>query len=310
MLYYAGVLRRLSAATGNHLAVEFHEGEESVHPLLKQAAQAAIPGPIYRSLRRRRLHREIAAYPDREVEHSYAGQRLRLILEDPLAEGWYDHDWGPQPEIELLRRGRLGPGARVFDLGAHQAVVALILAREVGDDGEVIAVEAEPHNARAAAKNRELNAAANLTVLHAAIANVPGTLYFSESLNGMVLPGGRAGKVAVDAVTVDGLAERFGPPDVVFIDVEGYEGKALEGASATLDDRRCDFFVEIHDAPTLTRAGGSVDRVVAEFTNRHFHCLVSEPANGSTGAQFRQLSSAIHKRGDRCYLVAFAPMSA
>jgi FkbM family methyltransferase len=227
------------------------------------------------------------------------------VLRDPLGEGWYDHDWGRQPEIELLRRGRFGPGARVFDLGAHQGLVALILAREVGEDGVVIAVEAEPHNARVAAENRALNAASNLTIVHAAVSDVAGTLYFSEGLNGMVLPGGRAGKVAVDAVTIDGLAERFGPPDVVFVDVEGYEGKALEGALVTLDDGGCDFFVEIHDAATLAGGGTSVDRVITQFTDRGFGCLVAEATDGPVSSEFRELSSGIHKRGERCYLVAF-----
>lgn len=267
----------------------------------------AIPGAVYRPLRRRRIRRTIAAHRAKIVEHSYAGHRLRLALRDPLAQGWYDHEWGPQPELELLRQGRLCPGARVFDLGAHQALVALLLAREVGGDGTVIAVEAEPHNARVAAENRELNAAGNLTVLQAAVSDAPGTLYFSEGLNGAVLPGGRAGKVAVEAVTIDGLAERFGPPDVVVLDVEGYEGKALEGARATLDARGCDFFVEVHDASTLARAGTSADRVVKHFTDRHFDCLVAEAAEGPVSFDFHGLaSSGVHTSGARCYLVAFA----
>ncbi len=62
-----------------------------------------------------------------------------------MAEGWYDHDWvDVMNEITLLRKSRLKVGARVFDIGAHQAVVALLLSRTVGPTGEVIAVEADP----------------------------------------------------------------------------------------------------------------------------------------------------------------------
>jgi protein-L-isoaspartate(D-aspartate) O-methyltransferase (PCMT) len=113
-----------------------------------RVARALLPAPALREIRRRRVHAQIATYRRRVVEHTYAGHPLRIALRDPLAEGWYDHDWGTQPEIDVLRSGRLRPGARVFDLGAHQGVVALMLARIVGPAGHVVAVEAEPHNAR------------------------------------------------------------------------------------------------------------------------------------------------------------------
>lgn len=281
-----------------------------MHPVVTRAAHFAVLGPAYRLIRRWRVRRTIATYAPRVVEHSYAGHRFRLSLQDPLAEGWYDHDWGPQPEIELLGRGRLRPGARVFDLGAHQGVVALILAREVGETGTVIAVEAEPHNARVATENSRLNAADNLTVVHSAVSDAPGLLHFSEGLNGAVLPGGRAGKVAVDAVTIDGLAERYGAPDVVFVDVEGYEGKALKGAEATLDAARCDFFVEIHDVDALSRGGTTAALVVQNFTARGFGCRVASAPHGPVSSEFHSLSSGIHERGARCYLVALAPSRA
>jgi FkbM family methyltransferase len=111
------------------------------------------------------------------------GEELRVSLQDPLAQGWYDHDWGDQAEIDALRRGRLRPGARVFDLGAHQGIVALVLARIVGEAGEVVAVEAERHNVRVAEENVRLNNATNMRIVHAAAADAPGRLLFSESLN-------------------------------------------------------------------------------------------------------------------------------
>ena len=51
------------------------------------------------------------------------------------------------PELVLLREsGALRQGSNVFELGAHQGIVALILADAVGPQGTVIAVEAERHN--------------------------------------------------------------------------------------------------------------------------------------------------------------------
>ncbi len=55
-------------------------------------------------------------------------------------------------------------------------------------------------------------------------------------------------------MTIDGLASRFGLPDVVLIDVEGYESHVLAGAANTLALGATDFLVEIHDETTLRRS--------------------------------------------------------
>lgn len=271
---------------------------------LTTAARQVLPPPVQRSLHRWRVQRQIAQYDPRTVTHVYAGEQLSISLQDPLAEGWYDNDWDSQPEIELLRRGRLRSGARVFDLGAHQAVVALLLSRIVGSTGEVVAVEAEPHNVRVAEENGRLNGSANLRVLHAAVADKPGRLLFSESLNGSVAPGGPTGKVDVDAVTVDGLADRFGAPDVVFIDVEGYEAKVLHGARGTLNRRSSDFFVEVHDKETLAEAGTSAEDVVSAFTNNGYECLAASAQHGIMDGEWWPITNAKPMAGRRSFLVA------
>jgi FkbM family methyltransferase len=171
---------------------------------------------------------------------------MRIRFEDPLAEGWYAGGIPSLPEIALLQSiGALRPGQTIFDIGAHQAVVALMLADAVGNSGRVIAVEAERHNARMATVNRNLNGATHLTIEHAAISDYDGKIRFAESLNGAVNETARVGTVEVDAVTIDTLAVRYGQPDVVFLDVEGFEGRALKAATATLASCPA-FAIEVH----------------------------------------------------------------
>ncbi len=114
----------------------------------------------------------------------------------------------------MLRSHGLKSGATVFDLGAHQCVVALILSRLVGSTGRVIAVEANAHNVEAARRNRELNLASQLEVVHAAIAEKSGTVLFNCGLNGGVDDGsGQWGRVEVPAVSIDELACQHGMPE-------------------------------------------------------------------------------------------------
>jgi FkbM family methyltransferase len=219
---------------------------------------------MYRRYRKRKVASLIATYAAHDVTHVYGKHTLQVRLADPLAQGWYDHDWEEWTVIGLLRdRGVLVPGATVFDLGAHQAILALMLAREVGDEGHVVAVEAEPHNARIATVNRELNSAQNLTVSHAAAGEAEGFASFAEGLNGHIDPRTASGNVVVPVVTVDGLAKDFGIPDLVFIDVEGYEGHVLRGASAALANGSTSFGVEVHE--TITDFDGSAQAVADCF---------------------------------------------
>ena len=144
----------------------------------------------------------------------------------------------------------------------------MILAHHVGPSGQVVAVEALPHNARLAAVNRDLNGFAQVHVEAAAVADRPGELEIAMDLDAHVKHAATdIGTVRVPAVTVDELAEWHGPPDVLFIDVEGYECHALRGAARTLE-RRPDCYVEVHGGCGLEQAGGSVGQIFGGSRSR------------------------------------------
>lgn len=141
----------------------------------------------------------------------------------------------------------------------------MMLAKSVGEKGFVLAVEANPQNCKAGKRNMELNGIDNCRILHAAGAARSGTVVFNRGTNGQVDDGsGEWGRMEVKAVTVDDLAAAHGVPDVLFIDVEGFECALLEGAQKTLASRP-DCFVEAHVGVGLERYGGSVERLLKLF---------------------------------------------
>jgi FkbM family methyltransferase len=229
----------------------------------KRIVRAIVPAPLYRRHRRRKIASLIANYPAHDVTRVHGGHELRIRLADPLAESWYDRDKTPAGVDFLRERGVLGAGRRVFDIGAHQGVVALVLAADTGESGHVVAVEADPHNARIAQANRDLNAAENLTVIHAAGAAEEGSVPFSGTLNGRV--DGHGGLVEVRTLTVDGLARSHGTPDLVVIDVEGYEDQVINGAAETLQNGSTAFMVEVHGDAALSAYGSSAAAVADRF---------------------------------------------
>jgi len=212
---------------------------------VKLHLKRAIPPHVWRSLRafwtfprylrNQRLlaeqQRAITGFRSRLVRHTYGGFELCVQLSDPVAEAWYDRDWIECPEIAFLGKHKLRSGCRVFDIGAHQCVVALMLARIVGPSGFVLAVEANPHNARAGEKNREINNTRQLKILHAAIAARVGRLIMSELLNSAVDEGTSGlGRIEVPALSIDDLTRVYGAPDVLYVDVEGRKRNVEDAA--------------------------------------------------------------------------------
>ena len=226
-----------------------------IHRLLRRT----LPAPIYSRLGLARDAVDRARFRPYVATHGYGGRTHSVHVTDAMAQGWYDHDWPLPAEIGLLaERGHLRDGALVFEIGAHQGVVAMMLGDRVGVAGGVVAVEATPHNAAVASRNVALNGLTQITVVHAAGADAPGVLRFSPRMNGHVAAPEEAW-VEVRALTVDELTASHGAPQVLFVDVEGYELHVLRGARHTLESYYPDLFVEVHVGAGLDRFGTTDD---------------------------------------------------
>jgi hypothetical protein len=125
------------------------------------------------------------------------------------------------------------PGASAFDVGAREGYHTLLLARQ-SEGGRVLAFEADPAEYRRLCRNIAANPALTPT---------------PEAHLARVTAGARQ-----DDVTLDGVAFGAGGfvPDLVKLDVEGWEVQALEGATRLLAKRRPHLIVETH-SETLER---------------------------------------------------------
>lgn len=246
---------------------------------LRSAAKKVLPQSVANQIRVAAYRWTLRRFRPYQVRRTWAGYQFDLWISDPTSESWYDRDSPEVPtEMLFLARHRLRAGATVFDCGAHQAVIAMVMGKLVGPSGKVIAVEASPHNYETAVRNCGVNAASNVTMVHAAVSDNLEPVEFNRRGNGQVDDGtGAWGKIAVPSVSVDELARRHGPPDVLFVDVEGFESRVLRGAIETLSRYRPDCFFEMHVGCGLEKFGGSVKAITDALDELGYQLWMGSP---------------------------------
>jgi hypothetical protein len=117
------------------------------------------------------------------------------------------------------------------------------------------------------------------------------------------------GTEIVNCVSVDGLAATFGRPDVLFIDVEGFECHVLRGSQITLASRP-DLFIEVHRGAGLEDQGGSVEELVSLLpSDYHLHIAACEEVASTDSRIFRRWTGATtdfhrHAPARRFFMVA------
>ncbi len=272
---------------------------------LETYAKRYLPRPVVDVLRMVKYRMDLATFQKRVVSHRYGTHNLQMNIHDRVAGEWYDKNWSLPPEIEFFLNDRVPRDGRIFDLGAHQCLIAMLLARDVVPEGAVVAVEASPHNVDIAKSNVELNGVDNVEVVHALVSRTSGKAHADFSFNSRAKQGVDAiVSEAIDALSIDELSELKGWPDLVYLDIEGFEIEALKGATKTLS-RWCHWFVELHGDETLSRYGARNADILKFFKMQDFAryvCLLSDD-------KFRLVTESEPVPSERCFLI-FAPRSA
>lgn len=205
------------------------------------------------------------SFRPRVERHVYGGHMFSVAIEDWMAKEWYGDDFDAPKEFALLSGRGLKSGGLVFDLGAHQGVVAMLLANEIGPGGRVIAVEASLRNAELARRNAAMNGMTNIDVIHAAIVFQEGPVLFTQRGNGAVALSEKEFRAeSVDGLCIDTLTRTHGVPDLVYMDIEGFEVEALKGASETLKSS-ASWLIEIHGDDVIGQFGSCNRDVLAFF---------------------------------------------
>ena len=233
-------------------------GGEAMVPAL---ARIAISVVRRRVLKQRRARRQIGR----------RGVWLELDLDTEIGLHVYRHGW--TDDLAGALDALLAPGDVVVDGGANIGGFTLVAASIVGPSGAVHAVEAAPATAALLRRSVALNPHVRVTVHEVALAGEPGELAFTTFEPGLGIASfapvpatARASEVVtVQVTTLDALTAALRRVDLVKLDVEGAELRALQGATRLLAEQRPLLVVEL-EPEHLARQGASVADVESLLT--------------------------------------------
>jgi FkbM family methyltransferase len=245
---------------------------------------APPPGLGQHTLARRIYARTLARTPPAEpvVQRMHGGARFELHLSDRVqGEAFLTRRYEPAL-VDLIQSRLPASDAVVFDAGAHVGLVAIQLATLRRGRGDSIhAFEPCRANVARLRRNLELNPGLSVQLHEVAVGDREAEVTLATAPHGSDLagtrvvtdaglddgPGGRTERAPM--ITLDGFTEQIGIDriDVLKLDVEGSEIRALEGAASLMSGQRIGCVVcELNDV-YLERQGLRRGDVAARFAS-------------------------------------------
>ncbi|MFA4855196.1 MAG: FkbM family methyltransferase [archaeon] len=180
---------------------------------------------------------------------------------------------------------RLREDMVIVDAGANIGYYALMEAKAVGKKGKVYAIEPIPQNIELLKKNIEANGYGNMEVFQLAVGDKNGRqdIFVSRQSNLSTFcknPGlDQSGEtLSVEVASLDSFLEGKRLPDIVRMDVEGYEYEILRGMGQTMKkDRNMQFFIEIHADFMGREKTIELFRIMKESGFRHCRVVMESP---------------------------------
>lgn len=190
-------------------------------------------------------------------------------------------------------------GNVVFDIGAQAGFYSLLASVLVGNQGKVFAFEPLPRNLSYLRTHLEINQIKNVTVLAVAVAQTSGIACFQESPSSYQGKLSSEGGLQVEAIGLDEWVAlgKIPLPNLIKMDIEGAEAKALKGARQVLTQARPTLFLAIHGRSIYQQCTQLLKDLGYEFKILDWHGNGELPKNLELIAYHRSSEHQMLQRG-------------
>jgi FkbM family methyltransferase len=197
---------------------------------------------------------------------------------------------------ELIRRGM-----NVVDLGANIGYFTLIAAKLVGPEGKVFAFEPEPKNFSVLQRNVSMNGYENVILVQEAVSDKKGVAQLhlrSDSwAHSLSSSNGDIGSISVPVTSLDQFFSEDAAIDFIKMDIEGAEGKAIQGMERILGKGDVKAMVVEFHLTELEGQGSSFEEAWHQFKTLGFEFYEMRD-NGIREVDFQQALCLAHKQGE------------
>jgi len=193
------------------------------------------------------------------------GCKLKLDEADDHAFSIFGEE--DKEERELIKK-KLKEGDIVIDAGANIGYHTIIMAKYVGDKGQVYAFEPSPNNVELLKKTMKLNDFENVQIIDKAVSDKQGTglfyLYEGTATHSLSDYGNYKGSKKVEITSLDHFFKDFKKKiSFVKIDTEGYDFKVLKGMTEILKNNEIKLLIEFF--PQRIKKAGDSPKKLLEF---------------------------------------------
>ena len=167
-----------------------------------------------------------------------------------------------EPHVRRFLKESLRPGQVVIDVGANVGCLSFQAAQLVGEQGRVIAVEPNPDNVQLLYAGILLNNWTQVQVVPCAAWDAPGIMSLKGGAsNTYLVPAAPLdeGHAYTQLVRLDEVLAATERVDLIKIDVEGHEPRAIRGAHGLIEKHRPILLTEFN--PRCLRAVGGVSAI-------------------------------------------------
>ena len=244
-----------------------------IYSILKKQLRFIVPIFLYQRLSLLKHKLRNVFFKPFIIDYLNHQINLKFYINDYNSKDWYSNGIIAETEINSLKNIKF---KNVLYCGSHQAVVPIILTK-IFKLEKMTCYEALLSNVKISNDNLKLNNIDNIFIYHAAISDKNANLRIENNTHNSFISKDTNNSLEVRSYALKDIIKKE-HYDLIIIDIEGYEIKALSNCDFDNIDK-C--FIELHGDEMLRKYNNQNKDIYDFFENKKFQFFLYNEINKS-----------------------------